>query len=114
MLSRAEVIGSSYGSRRPVISSPSARTNEILSGIAVIRGAGGRKEGPLPWNAWFYGWAAGDAYEAFIELVPRLTVLAGLELGAGIYINSLDPSEAAARLRAHPSTPATPPDPAAA
>ena len=34
-----------------------------------------------------------------IELVPRLSVLAGLELGAGIYVNTLDPAEAARQLR---------------
>jgi len=51
-------------------------------------------EGPVPWNAWLH---RGDA--PHIELVPRLTVMAGLELGAGIYVNSLDPAEAAARLR---------------
>jgi UDPglucose--hexose-1-phosphate uridylyltransferase len=51
-------------------------------------------EGPVPWNAWLH---RGEA--PHIELVPRLTVLAGLELGAGIYVNSLDPAEAAARLR---------------
>jgi UDPglucose--hexose-1-phosphate uridylyltransferase len=35
-----------------------------------------------------------------LELVPRLSVLAGLELGAGIYVNTLEPEEAATRLRA--------------
>ena len=56
-------------------------------------------EGPVPWNAWFYGLFAGEEAAGFMEVVPRLTVLAGLELGAGIYVNSLDPTEAAARLR---------------
>jgi UDPglucose--hexose-1-phosphate uridylyltransferase len=51
-------------------------------------------EGPVPWNAWLH---RGEA--PHIELVPRLTVIAGLELGAGVYVNSLDPAEAAARLR---------------
>jgi UDPglucose--hexose-1-phosphate uridylyltransferase len=51
-------------------------------------------EGPVPWNAWLH---RGDA--PHIELVPRLTAFAGLELGAGVYVNSLDPAEAAARLR---------------
>jgi galactose-1-phosphate uridylyltransferase len=32
-------------------------------------------------------------------LVPRLNVFAAVELGAGIYINTLLPEEAAARLR---------------
>jgi len=56
-------------------------------------------EGPVPWNAWLYGLSAGDKAASFMNVVPRLTILAGLELGAGIYVNSLDPSEAAARLR---------------
>jgi UDPglucose--hexose-1-phosphate uridylyltransferase len=51
-------------------------------------------EGPVPWNAWLH---RGEA--PHIEVLPRLTVLAGLELGAGIYVNSLDPAEAAERLR---------------
>jgi hypothetical protein len=52
-------------------------------------------EGPVPWNAWLH-----RGEQPHIEVVPRMTVIAGLELGAGIYVNSLDPSEAAARLRA--------------
>jgi UDPglucose--hexose-1-phosphate uridylyltransferase len=52
-------------------------------------------EGAVPWNAWLH-----RGEHPHIEVVPRLTVMAGLELGAGIYVNSLDPSEAAARLRA--------------
>jgi UDPglucose--hexose-1-phosphate uridylyltransferase len=51
-------------------------------------------EGPVPWNAWLH-----EGAHPHIEVVPRLTVMAGLELGAGIYVNSLDPVEAAARLR---------------
>jgi len=51
-------------------------------------------EGPVPWNAWLH-----RGQHAHIEVVPRITVMAGLELGAGIYVNALDPSEAAERLR---------------
>jgi galactose-1-phosphate uridylyltransferase len=57
-------------------------------------------EGPVPWNAWFYDLFQPVDPPGYIEVVPRLTVLAGLELGAGIYVSSLDPAEAAARLRA--------------
>jgi UDPglucose--hexose-1-phosphate uridylyltransferase len=52
-------------------------------------------EGPLPWNAWLHH----DATAAHLELVPRLSVLAGVELGAGIYVNTVDPLDAAAALR---------------
>jgi UDPglucose--hexose-1-phosphate uridylyltransferase len=51
-------------------------------------------EGLVPWNAWLH-----RGRHPHIEVVPRITVMAGLELGAGIYVNSLDPSEAADRLR---------------
>jgi UDPglucose--hexose-1-phosphate uridylyltransferase len=34
-----------------------------------------------------------------IEVLPRLTVFAGIELGAGIYVNTLAPEEAARALR---------------
>jgi galactose-1-phosphate uridylyltransferase len=48
-------------------------------------------EGAVPWNAWLHG--------DHIELVPRLTILAGVELGAGIYVNTVAPEDAAAALR---------------
>jgi UDPglucose--hexose-1-phosphate uridylyltransferase len=51
-------------------------------------------EGALPLNVWLH---EGERWH--LELVPRLTVLAGLELGAGIYVNTLAPRKAAAALR---------------
>ena len=48
-----------------------------------------------PLNAWLH-----DVPWWHVELLPRLSVLAGIELGAGVYINTLAPEEAAARLRA--------------
>jgi UDPglucose--hexose-1-phosphate uridylyltransferase len=50
--------------------------------------------GPVPLNAWLH-----DGAHWHLELFPRLTTLAGLELGAGIYVQTLDPDEAAQRLR---------------
>ncbi|MDX6449568.1 MAG: hypothetical protein QOD08_2031, partial [Gaiellaceae bacterium] len=35
-----------------------------------------------------------------LELLPRLAVPAGIELGAGIHLNALPPEDAAAALRA--------------
>jgi UDPglucose--hexose-1-phosphate uridylyltransferase len=52
-------------------------------------------EGPLAVNAWLH--AEGHWH---LEVLPRLTVLAGIELGAGIYVNSLAPEAAAEALRA--------------
>jgi len=49
---------------------------------------------PAPFNLWLH-----DSSWWHIDLVPRLTVAAGIELGAGIFVNPLAPEEAAARLR---------------
>jgi UDPglucose--hexose-1-phosphate uridylyltransferase len=51
-------------------------------------------EGPVPVNAWVH-----DTGHWHLEVLPRLTVFAGIELGAGIYVNSLAPEDAAAALR---------------
>jgi len=51
-------------------------------------------DGPPPFNAWLH-----DGRHWHLELVPRTTRLAGLELGAGVYINAVAPEDAAARLR---------------
>jgi UDPglucose--hexose-1-phosphate uridylyltransferase len=34
-----------------------------------------------------------------LELLPRLTVFAALELGAGYFVNTIPPEQAAAQLR---------------
>jgi UDPglucose--hexose-1-phosphate uridylyltransferase len=51
-------------------------------------------EGAVPLNAWVHD---GDHWH--IEIVPRLSVLASIELGAGIYVNTVPPETAAAALR---------------
>ena len=51
-------------------------------------------EHAAPANLWLH-----DGPWWHIDLVPRLTVAAGIELGAGIHVNPLPPEEAAARLR---------------
>jgi UDPglucose--hexose-1-phosphate uridylyltransferase len=47
-----------------------------------------------PANLWLH-----DGPWWHVHLVPRLTVAAGIELGAGIHVNPLPPEEAARRLR---------------
>ncbi len=51
---------------------------------------GGR---PVPLNAWLH-----DNPRWHLEVLPRETRLAGLELGAGVYINPLAPEDAALQL----------------
>jgi UDPglucose--hexose-1-phosphate uridylyltransferase len=52
-------------------------------------------EGPVPLNTW----VEHDERDWRIVLLPRLSVIAGLELGAEIFVNTLPPEEAAERLR---------------
>jgi UDPglucose--hexose-1-phosphate uridylyltransferase len=51
-------------------------------------------EGPHAANLWLHG---GGHWH--LELLPRLTVFASIELGAGLYVNMLAPEEAALALR---------------
>jgi UDPglucose--hexose-1-phosphate uridylyltransferase len=51
-------------------------------------------EGRVPLNVWLHA-----ERHWHLELVPRLTVFAGVELGAGIYVNPLPPEQAAQTLR---------------
>ena len=51
-------------------------------------------EGPCPMTLWLH--ASGHWH---VEVVPRLTVLAGIELGAGYFVNPLPPETAAEALR---------------
>jgi UDPglucose--hexose-1-phosphate uridylyltransferase len=52
-------------------------------------------EGHRPWNAWLH-----NGPPPHVHFVPRLTALAGLELGAGVYVNIVPPEQAAEALRA--------------
>lgn len=51
-------------------------------------------DAPRPANLWLH-----EAGHWHLELLPRLSVLASLELGAGHYINTVAPEVAAAKLR---------------
>jgi UDPglucose--hexose-1-phosphate uridylyltransferase len=62
---------------------------ELVRRLNAIRGE------PTPFNAWLH-----DGSPWHLELVPRTTRLAGLELGAGVWINPTTPEDAAAAFRA--------------
>jgi UDPglucose--hexose-1-phosphate uridylyltransferase len=76
---------------------PGSSNEDLTAALRLLRDLVARlreAEGPVPWNAWLHHGATWH-----MELVPRLSVLAGLELGAGIYVNSLLPEQAAENLR---------------
>jgi UDPglucose--hexose-1-phosphate uridylyltransferase len=100
------VVTAAYGGRLPyeLLIAPvdhpvgSAFENELLPrALRLLRESLRRLqalEGPLPVNAWLH-----DHGHWHIEVLPRLTVFAGIELGAGIYVNSVAPETAAEELR---------------
>jgi UDPglucose--hexose-1-phosphate uridylyltransferase len=90
----------------PVEPEADAFSSPLLGpGLALLAAAVERlleAEGSVPLNAWLHTSRLGSATGHWhLELVPRLTVAAGLELGAGIYVNPLPPERAAETLR-HP------------
>lgn len=76
---------------------PDGGEGQLADGLVLLRDLVRRlrsAEGERPWNAWFH---AGPPWH--LHLVPRLTALAGIELGAGVHVNVLPPEQAAERLR---------------
>jgi UDPglucose--hexose-1-phosphate uridylyltransferase len=67
-----------------------AALRALVDSVQALRAV----EGPVPWNAWLH-----DEGHWHLELVPRLAAAAGVELGAGIWITTVTPEEAAVRLR---------------
>jgi UDPglucose--hexose-1-phosphate uridylyltransferase len=72
----------------------SVRLGSALMLLAEIVRRLRRLEGQVPLNAWLE--QGSDDWR--LVLFPRLNILAGLELGADIFVNTVPPEEAAARL----------------
>jgi UDPglucose--hexose-1-phosphate uridylyltransferase len=74
---------------------------ELLAAALSLAAEGVRRltaiEGPSPVNLWLHNFQSDGHWH--LELVPRLSVFAGIELGGGIFVNTLEPGEAAERLR---------------
>ncbi|MFL5920868.1 MAG: hypothetical protein ACJ744_10385 [Gaiellaceae bacterium] len=99
------VLACPYASRLPyeLVITPAeprsgAFTDELLPASLTLLGDAVRRlrrayDGPVPFNAWLH-----DSADWHVEVLPRKNVLAGVELGAGIYVNSVPPEEAAAVL----------------
>jgi UDPglucose--hexose-1-phosphate uridylyltransferase len=104
------VVMAPYASRVPfqlmlVPRSPRARfEDDGPTGARLLHDVLGRLARRLganpPLNLWVRTAPRGAEHFCWrIDIVPRLTHLAGLELGAGVYLNSVAPEDAAAELR---------------
>jgi UDPglucose--hexose-1-phosphate uridylyltransferase len=77
---------------------PLMGNGSLTDGLVLLRDFVRRlhaAEGLRPWNAWLH---PGPPWH--LHVVPRLTALAGIELGAGVYVNVMPAARAADRLRA--------------
>jgi UDPglucose--hexose-1-phosphate uridylyltransferase len=99
------VLACPFASRLPyeVVIAPaaprsSAFTDELLPAALRLLGDAVRRlhsaAGAVPLNAWLH-----DSGDWHVEVLPRLSILAGVELGAGWWINALAPEAAAEALR---------------
>jgi UDPglucose--hexose-1-phosphate uridylyltransferase len=77
---------------------PAALAAALLDATRGLRAVLG---GALAWNAVMHAapLRGDDSYHWHIEIWPRLTVAASVELGAGIWVNIVDPDTAARELR---------------
>jgi UDPglucose--hexose-1-phosphate uridylyltransferase len=82
----------------PVEHEPDPFASERLGGGLSLAAQALRRihelEGPRPANLWLH-----ESGHWHLEVLPRLTVFASVELGAGIYVNTLAPEDAARSLR---------------
>lgn len=82
----------------PVGHESSGFRSKFLGGALALAAEALRRlhalEGPRPANLWLH-----ESGHWHLELLPRLTVFASVELGAGYYVNTLRPEEAAQALR---------------
>jgi UDPglucose--hexose-1-phosphate uridylyltransferase len=87
-----ELLAAPLEHERDAFASPSlgAALTLIAEGVRRLRTA----EGPVPFNLWLH--AVGHWH---VEVLPRFGVLAGIELGAGYYVNTMAPESAAGVLR---------------
>ncbi|HVE73006.1 MAG TPA: hypothetical protein VNI54_16690 [Thermoanaerobaculia bacterium] len=72
--------------------------DDELRDLAVLLGDVSRKAF-ADFNWMFVNFPRHDEAHCYIDVVPRLTALAGLELGTGTFVEIIDPAAAARRLR---------------
>lgn len=81
---------------RPRWADPAALATALVDAVARLRSVTG---GEPAWNAVVHEGPAGADFHWHVELMPRLTVPASVELGTGVWVNVVDPDAAASELR---------------
>jgi UDPglucose--hexose-1-phosphate uridylyltransferase len=79
-----------------------AAPQALAAALHEIAGVYDRALGEVPWNAWLHTRplrGSDHGLHWHVEAVPRLTVLASMELGAGLPVCPVDPGAAAGVLR---------------
>jgi UDPglucose--hexose-1-phosphate uridylyltransferase len=79
-----------------------AHAHSLATALTAIGRVYTRTLGDVPWNAWLHTRPLDrdePALHWHVEAFPRITVLASLELGAGLPVCAIEPEAAALRLR---------------
>ncbi len=86
--------------RRHVAAMTELAENEVAELAALLRSASAAtlRVGES-FNWMFLSFPRGASAHAYVELFPRLTAIAGFELGTGTFVEIIDPAAAAERLR---------------
>jgi UDPglucose--hexose-1-phosphate uridylyltransferase len=77
-------------------------TGALAEALREIAGIYARTLGPVPWNAWLHAQplrGTDHGLHWHVEALPRLTVPASMEVGAGLPICAIDPDAAARTMR---------------
>ena len=82
----------------PVATLGSELTRALADAVRRLQSVFGEE---LAWNAVLHDAPApGASFHWHMEILPRVTIPASVELGAGIWVNVVDPDRAAAELSA--------------
>jgi UDPglucose--hexose-1-phosphate uridylyltransferase len=79
---------------------------EAVRELAAMLGKASRRMTAIaPSSTWTFQSFPSDDGHAYVELYPRLTAVAGLELGTGTFVEIIDPAAAARHMRSDAATP---------
>jgi UDPglucose--hexose-1-phosphate uridylyltransferase len=80
---------------RDILAMNENERNDLAEIMGTILNSMERLLGGFPYNYAFHQAPKGKDFHFHVEIYPRLGVLAGLELGSNIYVNSVPPENAA-------------------
>lgn len=85
--------------RRHIASMTELETGELDALATLLQSASAATRRIGDFNVVMMNFPRGSAAHLYVEILPRVTTIAGLELGTGTFVEIVDPEAAVARLR---------------